>query len=554
MDIYPSRGATKLPARTRYAPYPVGPRANPLVIATFAIARSRAMLVRPGSGREERIGILNVGLLAEMVADGAPDRIVLGHRTDGIDAAQLLRRARRAAAEFRATGAENVAFLDLNSEAFPISLLGAAVAGIPFAPVNYRLTDEQLHGILRRLAPAVVVAGPDMVDRVKSVDGMTTLTSEELLGLGDAEPGEEAPFVDPEAVAVLLFTSGTTGEPKAAVLRHRHLASYILGSVEFLSAAEDDAQLVSVPSYHVAGVAGMLSSLYSGRRVVYLPSFDPDEWVRVAVDQQVTQAMVVPTMLGRILPVLEGATTRLPALRHVSYGGGRMPIDLIERALKTLPNVNFVNAYGLTETSSTIAVLTPEDHRACVASTDPSVRRRLGSVGRPLPSVELEIRGPDDDSLPPGGRGEIYVRGEQVAGEYLAGTALVEGGWFPTRDAGWIDDDGFLFLDGRLDDVIVRGAENLSPGEIEDTLLAHPAVAEAAVVGVPDTEWGETVAAAVVLKPGQDVEVADLQAWVRERLRSTKTPAVIQIRAEMPYNETGKLLRRVIKAELSQTG
>lgn len=497
---------------------------------------------------------MNVGLLLEMVAEGAPDRIVVGRRSTGIDAAQLQRRVRRAAAEFRSTGAANVAFLDLNSEVFPISLLGAAVAGMPFAPVNYRLTDEQLHGILRRLSPAVVVAGPEMVDRVKSVDGMTVLTSDELLGLGDEGADEVPPLVDPEAVAVLLFTSGTTGEPKAAVLRHRHLTSYILGSVEFMSAGEDDAQLVSVPSYHVAGVAGMLSSLYSGRRVVYLPAFDPQEWVRIAADENVTQAMVVPTMLGRILPVLEERAAPLPALRHLSYGGGRMPIDLIERALEALPNVSFVNAYGLTETSSTIAVLTPEDHRACVASADPSVRSRLGSVGRPLPSVELEIRGPDGGTLPPGERGEIYVRGEQVAGEYLAGTALVAGGWFPTRDAGWLDAEGFLFLDGRLDDVIVRGAENLSPGEIEDTLAAHPAVAEAAVVGIPDKEWGEAVAAAVVLKPGHDVEVADLQAWVKERLRSTKTPTVIQIWAEMPYNETGKLLRRVIKAELGATG
>jgi acyl-CoA synthetase (AMP-forming)/AMP-acid ligase II len=262
--------------------------------------------------------------------------------------------------------------------------------------------------------------------------------------------------------------------------------------------------------------------------------------------------MVVPTMLGRILPTLEQQGITLPALHHVSYGGGRMPVELIERAMELMPQVNFVNAYGLTETSSTIAVLTPEDHRTCAASADPLVHRRLGSVGRSLPSVEIEIRDPDGKSLPTGERGEIYVRGEQVAGEYLAGSALVDDGWFPTKDAGWVDDEGFLFLEGRLDDVIVRGAENLSPGEIEDTMLEHPAVAEATVVGIPDEEWGEAVAAAVVLRPDRTVTVEELQAFVRERLRSTKTPGVIQIRAEMPYNETGKLLRRVIRDELSQ--
>ena len=168
-----------------------------------------------------------------------------------------------------------------------------------------------------------------------------------------------------------------------------------------------------------------------------------------------------------------------------------MPVELIERAMHLLPDVSFVNAYGLTETSSTIAVLTPDDHREAMASTDPAVRRRLGSVGQPLPTLELEIRGPDGTTpLGIGERGEIYVRGEQVAGEYLGRSLLTDDGWFPTSDAGFLDEHGFLFLEGRLDDVIVRGAENLSPGEIEDTLLSHPAVAEAAVIGVPDAGVG----------------------------------------------------------------
>jgi acyl-CoA synthetase (AMP-forming)/AMP-acid ligase II len=496
---------------------------------------------------------MNIALLLEMVAEGTPDRVIVGTRDGGLTAESVLAKARSAGQRFLAAGAQNVGFLDLNSTAFPVAMLGAATAGIPFAPVNYRLTDDQLPKVLARLAPGVVVAGPDMVERAGSVEGIEVITTEELLrGDSDGTSEPDLPFVDPEEIAILLFTSGTTGEPKAAILRHRHLTSYIVGTVEFLSAGEDEAQLVCVPSYHIAGVAGLLSSFFGGRRVVYLPAFDPEEWVRLARDEGVTQAMVVPTMLGRILPVLEEQGISLPALHHVSYGGGRMPVELIERAMQLLPNVNFVNAYGLTETSSTISVLTPEDHRDCVASADPEVRRRLGSVGRSLPSVEIEIRDPDGKALPPGERGEIYVRGEQVAGEYLAGSALVNDGWFPTKDAGWIDEEGFLFLEGRLDDVIVRGAENLSPGEIEDTLLEHPAVAEATVVGIPDEEWGEVVAAAVVLRPGQAVAVQELQVFVRDRLRSTKTPAVIQIREEMPYNETGKLLRRVIRDELSQ--
>ena len=496
---------------------------------------------------------MNLSLLLDMVAQGAPDRTVVGSKDGGLTAGELLARAQRAAARFTAAGVEHVGLVDLNTEAVPVCLFGAALAGLPFAPVNYRLPDDQLQAILRRLVPGLVVVGPDVVVRIGDIEGLQVITRDELLAEtaeGETSP-DDLPFVDPEEIAILLFTSGTTGDPKAAVLRHRHLTSYILGSVEFLGAEEDEAQLVSVPSYHIAGVSAVLSSLYSGRRIVYLPAFDPDEWVRTVHDEGVTQAMVVPTMLGRILDTMEVQGTDLTCLRHLSYGGGRMPGELIERAIGALPAVAFVNAYGLTETSSTVAVLTPDDHREAMASDDPAVRRRLSSVGRPLPSIELEIRDADGQVCAPEERGEIHVRGEQVAGEYLGRSVLTDDGWFPTNDAGFVDADGFLYLDGRLDDVIVRGAENLSPGEIEDALLQHPAVAEAAVVGIPDPEWGEAVAAAVVLRPDEEAGEGELKDWVKERLRSTKTPQVIQFREEMPYNETGKLLRRVIRQELS---
>ena len=489
-----------------------------------------------------------------MVSDADPDRVLLGPRQSGTTAGHLREATERNARWLASLNVSNVGYLGLNAPAFPVSFLSAARAGIPFAPLNYRLTDSQLGGLLERLAPALVVADDDMAGRVRSAAGIEVVSSDEMLRhgggalpVGGAGSSEELPFVDPEAVAVLLFTSGTTGTPKAAVLRHRHLTAYILGTVEFFGASEDDAQLVSVPAYHIAGIAGVLSSLYAGRRVVYLPYFEPAGWVDLVRGEAVTQAMVVPTMLERILVAIDDGGVTLPSLRHLSYGGGRAPLALVERAMQTLPGVDFVNAYGLTETSSTIAALTPEDHRVCAASEDLPVRRRLASVGRPLPSVEVEIRGPDGEVLGPGERGEIHVRGDQVAGEYATGSALADDGWFPTRDAGWLDEEGFLFLDGRLDDVIVRGGENLSPGEIEEVLLGHPSVAEAAVVGIPDPEWGEAVAAAVVLKAGSAATVAELQAYVRERLRSTKTPEVIQVVGELPYNDTGKLLRRVIK-------
>jgi acyl-CoA synthetase (AMP-forming)/AMP-acid ligase II len=298
-------------------------------------------------------------------------------------------------------------------------------------------------------------------------------------------------------------------------------------------------------------MATILTSVYGGRRLVYLEHFDPEAWVDLARQEAITHALVVPTMLVRILDVLEARGETLPALVHLAYGGGRMPVPVIERAMQLLPYVGFVNAYGLTETSSTIAVLGPQEHREAFASDQSAVRARLGSVGQPLPSVEVEIRDPDGAQLLAGERGEVWVRGEQVAGEYLGRSVLTSDGWFPTNDGGWLDEEGYLFVEGRLDDIIVRGAENLSPGEIEDALAAHPALAEAAVVGIPDEEWGETVAAVVVLQPGATATADELRDWVHARLRSSRTPTIIEFRQQLPYSELGKLLRRVLKAELS---
>jgi acyl-CoA synthetase (AMP-forming)/AMP-acid ligase II len=234
-----------------------------------------------------------------------------------------------------------------------------------------------------------------------------------------------------------------------------------------------------------------------------------------------------------------------------------MAAPVLERALELFPEVQFVNAYGLTETSSTIAVLGPDEHRRALASQEPEVRRRLASVGQPLPGVEIAIVGESGEMAPVGTRGFIRVRGAQVSGTYLdSATSLDESGWLVTGDVGSIDEDGYLFVEGRADDVIIRGGENLSPSEIEDTLLRHDAVVAVAVVGVPDPEWGESVAAAVVLVSdtgGTDhaVVVEELTVWVRTSLGSLKTPSVIEIRDELPTTATGKVLRRVVRDELA---
>ncbi|HEX8804820.1 MAG TPA: fatty acid--CoA ligase family protein, partial [Acidimicrobiales bacterium] len=281
----------------------------------------------------------------------------------------------------------------------------------------------------------------------------------------------------------------------------------------------------------------------------YLPQFDGAAWVGAVRREGITHAMVVPTMLARICDVLEADGAGLPGLRALSYGGARTPAGVLARVMALLPDVDLTNAYGLTETSSTIAVLGPDDHRAA-RHGDPAATARLGSAGRVLPTVEVEVRGPAG-ALPPGEPGEIWVRGEQVSGEYAGRDAPLDaGGWFPTRDRGWVDAGGYLFVEGRTDDTIIRGGENIAPAEIEEVLLRHPDVDQCAVVGVPDEEWGQRIAAVVVPRPGAALDAATVQDAARRSLRGSKTPEIVAFVDALPYTETGKLLRRAVQADL----
>ncbi|MFM2077664.1 MAG: 2-succinylbenzoate--CoA ligase, partial [Actinomycetota bacterium] len=344
-----------------------------------------------------------------------------------------------------------------------------------------------------------------------------------------------------------------SGDPKVAVLRQRHLVSYVFGSVEFLGAGEDEATLVSVPPYHIAGMANLLSNLFTGRRLVYLRHFDAPLWLATVKAEHISHAMVVPTMLARLVEALHGEMAATPSLRSISYGGAKVSERVLRSALLAFPSTGFVNAYGLTETASTIAVLGPDDHRAAISSDDPLIQRRLMSAGQVLPTIEVEIRDDLDEALPAGQVGIVHLRGEQIAGEYATGSVLDSEGWFCTRDRGFIDVDGYLFIEGRADDTIIRGGENIAPAEIEEVLHSHPAVAEVCVVGVPDDEWGQRIVAAVVCRQGHTVEASELQDLVRRELRSSKTPETIVFREALPHTDTGKMLRRVVLSELGAT-
>jgi acyl-CoA synthetase (AMP-forming)/AMP-acid ligase II len=480
-----------------------------------------------------------------MAASSNPDRTAVVSGDMRLTTQELSDLADGGAGVITESGAQHVAYVGLGGAMLPVLIFAAARAGLAFTPINYRLSAEGIQTLIERLPEPLVIVDGRYRDMLGDSSKRVMVSDDFLTAARTTEPAAE--FADPESVAIVLFTSGTTSQPKAVELSHNNLTSYVTGTVEFDSAGDQDAALICVPPYHIAGVGAALSNLYAGRKMVYLPNFDANEWVRLINAEHVTTATLVPTMLDRVVTVLEAGGHELTSLRNLAYGGSKVGLPLVRRALELLPAVGFVNAYGLTETSSTIAVLTPDDHRAAQSAADVTVVKRLGSVGRPVPGIELEIRDDQGKVLAAGETGELFVRGEQVSGRYTGiGSVLDENGWFPTKDIAMLDDEGFLFIGGRSDDTIIRGGENIAPAELEEVLVEHPAVRDVAVVGVEDAQWGQAIVAVVVPRPGAEPDAEELREHVRKSLRGSRTPDRVVFRDELPTTPTGKVLRREI--------
>jgi acyl-CoA synthetase (AMP-forming)/AMP-acid ligase II len=493
---------------------------------------------------------MGIAMLLESIASAMPERPLVG----SLSAGDLLARAGGGATVLRGSRADAVGFVGTGGPAFPVTLFASGLAGVPFTPLNYRLSAAQITELAAGLGQRPVLVVDEQYAHAVRAESATVLTTGEWLAAAQAAEPALSADVDDELPAVVLYTSGTTSKPKGAVLRHSHLVSYVLQTVEFASAAKQDAALISVPPYHIAGIGTVLTNTFAGRRMIYLANFSAAGWLDIVRDEGITQAMLVPTMLARIVDHLGGRVADVPTLRAIAYGGAPMPRPVLEKALGCLPEVDFTNAYGLTETSSTIAVLGPADHRAALAATDPAVGERLGSAGRLVPGVEAQIRDELGAVLPAGHAGQLWVRGSQVSGEYLgSGPVLDDQGWFHTRDRGWFDSGGYLFISGRTDDTIIRGGENIAPAEIEEVLIMHPSIKEVAVIGIPDDEWGTRIVAVVVARPGSGLDGNEMREYARARLRSSRTPDDVVFRSELPHTVTGKLLRRELVRELRGT-
>ncbi|MCZ6707274.1 MAG: AMP-binding protein, partial [Chloroflexi bacterium] len=312
-----------------------------------------------------------------------------------------------------------------------------------------------------------------------------------------------------------------------------------------------DKTLLSVPLFHIAGATAMISSIWGGRTLVILPQFTPEGWMEAVDGVGVTHSMVVPTMLKRVMEHDDFANFTGATLKLVTYGAAPMPYEVVREAIDRF-DCDLMNAYGQTESTSSITFLGPDDHRLEGTAEEVEMKeRRLRSVGKVMDDVDVSIQAPDGKVLAAGDEGEICVMSARTMKGYYkqeeATSEAIQGGWLHTGDVGYLDGDGYLFITGRTKDLIIRGGENIAPGEVEQVVEEHPAVVEVAVIGVADAEWGETVKAVVVLREGQALTLEELRDYCRERMASYKAPQYLAIVDELPRNHMGKLLKNDIR-------
>ena len=506
-----------------------------------------------------------VGIPAQMF----PEQEILVFQDRRLSYGELWECIQRVAVGLRRLGigrGDRIAALETNSERYVISYFASAAVGAVFVPLNYRAKPPELEYMIENAATKVLLVGDRYATAVEALRPRLA-SVKHYVGLG-SETGDMRRFdelvaadaadfaegeVDEDEATILMYTSGTTARPKGVVLTHGDFTAYVCGTVELADGEDHGSALLAAPLYHIAGATNVMTTLFGGRRLVILPQFEAAAWLDAVAGERVTHAFVVPTMMKQLIDHARFEEYELGSLRHLSYGGAAMPLPVIRRAIECFPReVGFVNAFGQTETTSTLTVLGPDDHRldGTAAEVERNLRR-LTSIGKPLPDVEVKVVDDGGGEVAPGQVGELWVSTARAmkgyAGDDGSVTSPARDGWLPTRDMGWIDDDGYIYLAGRKDDMIIRGGENISPAEIESVLYSHEGVEEAAVIGVPDVEWGQRVVAVVVVRPGAHLAVEDLGEFCRSRLASFKKPQTFHFVEALPKNQMGKVLKKDLR-------
>jgi len=464
---------------------------------------------------------------------------------------------------------DRLAMLQVNCpEAVELYYAGAKLGAI-FVPLNFRAKIDELSYMLGNAEAKLLFAGKRYLDMVRAM--LPNLpTIEQCISIDNKEV--DMPFYDElitssadnevfsdigdEDITILIYTAGSTGRPKGVPLRHNGFVSYVLDNVEPASPDIEKRNLLTMPLYHVAGIQAMLAAIYGGRTLVLMRQFEVREWLETVQRERATRAMLVPTMLKTIIDYPEFTKYDLSSLQVITYGAAPVSFEVISKAMKVMPWVRFINAFGQTETASTITTLGPEDH--IIEGTEEERKKKLkriaSSIGKPLPDVEIRIIDEQGKELPPFEVGNIVARGPRVMTGYWhdeqkTAKAFTSDGWLITGDRGWVDEEGYIFLAGRADGMIIRGGENISPEEIEGVLYSHPKVEEAAVIGVPDPEWGQQPRAIVVLKKGETATAEEIIEYCHSKLAGFKRPRSVVFVDSLPHNSVGKVSKKTLREQ-----
>lgn len=483
----------------------------------------------------------------EQRAETSPGHAALMYEGRSISFADLAARAAAVSGRLRHLGVsrgDRIALLIGNRPEFVEILNAAARLGAVIVPLNGRLSPTEIARQLEDSNPRVLLYDKATRDTVAAVREMLAISAvsvdvdalngDPVLDEIAGDPDRGSPTIDLQAAHCMVYTSGSSGRPKGVLLTFGNFFWSAVGSAFNLGVHRDDRWLACLPFCHVGGLSILLRSVIYGTSAVIHHGFDPARVDRALDEDRVTIISVVANMLQRLMET-RGDRPFPPWLRCVLLGGGPAPLALLQACrARRLP---VMQTYGLTEAASQVATLAPAD-----------AERKLGSAGKPLLGTEVLLRG-IDGPVPTGEVGEILIRGPSVSPGYLnsVGDVQRQDGWFCTGDLGRLDDEGFLYVMGRRDDMIISGGENVYPAEVEAALQAHPAVAEACVFGVPDERWGAAVAACVRLRPGMTASADDLVEHVRRHLAHFKAPRHMHFVNDFPRTAAGKIVRHRVR-------
>ena len=503
-----------------------------------------------------------LGRVVREHARGRGDRPMITYGERVITWSEMDARSSRVAQGLLAAGLaeqSRIAFLDKNGPEYFEVLFGGGKANVVNVAVNWRLTPGEMAYVINDAEAKILFVGPDFLGHLEEMEGsLKSVEKIVVLGAHARHESYEAwtarhPADDPgrtsapDDVAMQLYTSGTTGLPKGAMLTNASLGTLLPYVGPFWHFDETSVNLVCMPLFHIGGSGWALVGMGRGCHSILVREFVPQEILAILERHRVTNALFVPAML-QFLTMVPGAPDRdYSALRSVVYGASPITNEVLVRSMKAL-RCPFIQVYGLTETTGAITQLPAADHEP-----EGPRARLLRSAGKPFPWVELRIVEPGGgQDYARGTVGEIWTRSVQNFKGYwgkLDETArtLDADGWLRTGDAGFLDEDGYLFLTDRVKDMIISGGENVYPAEVENALFDHPAIADVAIIGVPDERWGETVKAIVVRKAGVDAQPQDIIAFARERLAHYKCPTSVDFAESLPRNPSGKLLKRELR-------